>query len=507
MFKLLVIDDEIKQEKRKSVYQFMFEGEFETVYTSSQDEELKENLKKMYFDCIILDNNLDEELDKDEVIKILSTYGYPIIMLSNVRRFSDRELKKDGIVDFIALNLYFSLREDPDSSITKQALKDLRSRITHDIYISRKYSNIKDKSDFTICHLSDIQFCDPHIEEHSLRTFFSKLEEFILSRDKYIDLVVITGDVVFSGKEKEFKVAKESINKFIDKIQKNQMRKMDIVFVPGNHDFDYKCFLVSENTSQYKISEEGNNKRTESFREISPEQIQNLKITPDYFDDFKAESIYLSNFKKFAYEITKDYAYFLTPFYIEKTNYLNKGFKLIGVSNAFQYHKNIDGTKRYSFELDSDLIKDVKKPLNSIVLGHVDPRSLGYKTVCANQEDRCSADLFRTSCKNNGQCELWGDMQRLFLKVNGILYLYGHTHCSDIEISDDKKTLFVGAASSTGANPSEKTINIIELKDIQDKISAKISVHRAKAENISFQCSYNYTYYKETEEWKQNERK
>lgn len=510
MYKLLIIDDQNYTENRKDIYKFMFGGRFEIKCIDSEENNINDALKNEYFDCVILDNMLNSGLEKEMVISLINDYKYPIIMVSNVREFTEKEYEKEEIIDFISLNQYFKLRDlekkTLEEDFVKQTLKDLHERVTYDIFSSRKYKS-NEKSKLAICHLSDVQFCDPHIDKNDTRTLFTKLEDFIINRDTPIDVLVISGDIVFSGKEKEFENARNVIRDFQSKL-KRRRKNVNIILVPGNHDFDYKSYMLNgkemctlDNKEiagiVAKIKENIEGKKDIEFFE----EIVNSVITPSVFSEFEADSRYLTNFKEFAYEITNDLQYLKKNFYVINNLFIKRGFSFVGINNAYKYHKNQDDTKKYIYQLNSDIVEEFKEPIFSISIGHIDPRSLGYQKICGAQIDRCNSELYRSECCESGCCQKWGDMQRFFRRTKSIMYLFGHKHCSDIEISEDKTTLFVGAASPTGASMSEKTINVIELESRDKDVDVKIAVYRATAEKIKFVSTNEYLYNEKINQW------
>lgn len=510
MYSLLVIDDQNHTENRKSIYEFMFTDGFEISCIDSEEKNLLDALEKRVYDCIILDNNLDKGLEKNEVLDLLKEYNYPVIMVSNVREFTLREGNQSSIIDFISLNQYFALRdlqENPtennikEKELIKKCLRDLHERINLGIYRKSCYENCNKKK-LVLGHISDIQFCDPHVEDNALRTLFGKLEEFIINMDSPIDILIISGDIVFSGKRKEFEFAGEVIKKFMDKL-KRQRKTLEIMFVPGNHDFDYQCFWLKEE-EKCNLDLENVSTLFETIKNGEENKLFENKLTPNLFKDFFADSIYLNNFKQFAFELTGDSAYLNKDFYLVNRKYIKTGFSLVGFNNAYKYHKNKAGLKRYIFELDSDIVDEIKRPLLSIAIGHIDPMSLGYKNICSMQEDRCNDTLFKHECSEKGQCEKWGDMERLFARTHSIMYLSGHKHSSDIEISKNNEMLLIGAGAPTGANPCEKTMNIIEIEKIEEKIQVRISLHRANPEKISFLQLQDFEYDMKTNRWEQN---
>lgn len=516
MYKLLIIDDETYSDNRKEIYEFAFSKDFEIKCIESDEIQLESELKSCYYDCVILDNNLDKGLNKDDVLEKIKEYQYPVIMVSNSREFSVGEFLASRTIDCISLSHIFALRNvqnrssenDEIQNLVEKCLRDLKDRVERDIFEYHGYkSDVKDS--LTICHISDIQFCDPKAEENDIRTFFDKLAEFLLGLDSQVDILIITGDIVFSGKENEFREAKDYIKKFLEKMRASG-RKLDIMLVPGNHDYDYQYFFTGAKNCKLDVEEvkklncfieEDGAKLIEKKGYNSEGKDVEKKFTPDMFKDFKAEPVFLYNFKEFAYELTKDEKYSKKNFCIRNEKYQKSGFVLQGINNSYRYHKNIDGTKRYFFEYDYEVVGEMVKPLFSIIAGHIDPRSLGYDDICSNQQDRCSENLFRNRCCKKGQCEKWGDMERFFKKTNSIIYLSGHVHTSDIEVSKDKGMLFISATTPNGMNPGDRKLNVIQIKRGEEHIDAIVSAYSIGAEKIYAPVVQSYQYDLKCKKW------
>lgn len=496
MYKLLIIDDEM--DTREDIYKFMFDSRFSLVCIKSIEEELCKIMQEQYFDCVVLDNNLDDDLNREGVLQILEQYRYPIIMVSNIRNFSLKEHDKKHFIDCISLSQIFALRDVVDiqekQAFQEKFIKDLCDRVERAIYRYRGYDN-SEKNNLVICHVSDVQFCDPHSNDNDLRTLFDRLITFVKDFDSHIDILVITGDIVFSGKRKEFLVAKEVIEGFKNAMSQNRY-DIQILFVPGNHDFDYQSFLLDT---------EGHNLLDETKLQNMPtldnkQGLKELVIKPDLFIDFEANSNYLENFRAFSYAVTNNDSYFKENFFVRSERFAKCGFAIEGINNAYKFHRNNDSSKRYMYEYSSSIFGNFKSPLYTIIAGHVNPRDLGYQYNC-KQGDRCNDNTFRSVCGVTGQCEKWGDMEQIFEQSNAILYLCGHVHYSDVEISDNGKRLFVSAASPTGVNPNEKTLNIIELENWDENIVATISRYDAKTSGIMLNETSKYKFEKVKKCW------
>lgn len=84
-----------------------------------------------------------------------------------------------------------------------------------------------------IIHISDF-----HVREDEVFLDY-KIDAFINSFNEYNDIrnyvIAFSGDLAFSGKEKEYKKSRYLIGQFIKKLQ-DKDRNVDLIMVPGNHD-------------------------------------------------------------------------------------------------------------------------------------------------------------------------------------------------------------------------------------------------------------------------------
>lgn len=512
MYKILVIDDEIKNTSREEIYDFILTGKFEFSKVNNNIVEIQKLLDCDRFDCIILDNNLDIGESKSKVLKLIKSYDLPIIIVSNTRSFDVSDWDLPNVIDCISLKPFFQLKNLLQSKhvaklksiiqdTVKLSLHETEMRINKAIYKSRRYSNDTYDNRLTICHISDLQFGDLHTNPLDLNSFFSKLGEFINGRPVKPDLIAITGDIVFSGYESQFNLAKDVIEKFLNRVYESE-KEDKIVLVPGNHDFNYNCFIVDENKPNYKLTPESsyNFEQNKSKNEnIDVDKMINLKISPKDFEKFEGSDICLYNFSKFAYEITKDQRYFNSDFFIRKKSFLNKGFEIIGINNSYKFSKIENNKVRYEFD-DNKITGNINNSKNkSIIIGHATPESLGFKQTCVNKNYRCNKN-YDQECAEEG-CQKWGNTERVMTQLNGIIYLHGHGHFSDYKFSDDKAKVFISAGSPSGINKTEKTVNVIEIEENSDTINLKIIVNECTSVRIKHRCNYNLSYDKKEKVW------
>lgn len=97
----------------------------------------------------------------------------------------------------------------------------------------------------TILHLSDIHI---HGSSDLILKQANKIASacFTVARDSDACLIIVTGDIVFSGEKQQYDEAYLFLSIIKEEIQKEGCPLVDIVTVPGNHD----CSLIPENKSR-----------------------------------------------------------------------------------------------------------------------------------------------------------------------------------------------------------------------------------------------------------------
>ena len=85
---------------------------------------------------------------------------------------------------------------------------------------------------FSWLHLSDLHF-QYHNDSFESTFVYDKLLEDLKHIESLIDCVFITGDIAYSGKEEEYKIATEFFHNVSASLN---IPKNRFFFVPGNHD-------------------------------------------------------------------------------------------------------------------------------------------------------------------------------------------------------------------------------------------------------------------------------
>lgn len=91
--------------------------------------------------------------------------------------------------------------------------------------------------------LSVIHFSDIHIQNEK-DAVFKKKQEIInactnsISNKDYV-VIAVSGDIAFSGQEKQYTLAAQFFNEIVGSLYKKGINNVQMVYVPGNHDCDF----------------------------------------------------------------------------------------------------------------------------------------------------------------------------------------------------------------------------------------------------------------------------
>ena len=97
----------------------------------------------------------------------------------------------------------------------------------------------------TILHLSDIHIhnsSDPILEQaHTIASAC-----FTQARESDACLIIVTGDIAYSGEKQQYDEADLFFNLIKEELQKEGCSFVDIITVPGNHDCSLRSCLAKE---------------------------------------------------------------------------------------------------------------------------------------------------------------------------------------------------------------------------------------------------------------------
>ena len=246
MYRILIIDDEIEQ--REEIYKKLFDNVFQITLISNREEEIVNSLKDNLFDGIVLDSTLTSGAVTMKVQQCIKNFNGAVILVSDKREFDDSDRGDNQICDCISLRPLFNCIEAlAKEKVTEQKnilkalesgiIKDIQDRIRSVIKSIVGYADNQKNNKLSICHIADLQFGDPEASEFALNVFFTRLTAYLSEREPKPDLVVIAGDITYSGKREEFAMAESHIIPFLESIYGEEYHK-HLIVVPGNHDYN-----------------------------------------------------------------------------------------------------------------------------------------------------------------------------------------------------------------------------------------------------------------------------
>jgi formylglycine-generating enzyme required for sulfatase activity/predicted phosphodiesterase/energy-coupling factor transporter ATP-binding protein EcfA2 len=255
-------------------------------------------------------------------------------------------------------------------------------------------------STFQILHISDLHIKPKENFDRSvvLDPLIERLKEDIKSGFSP-EIVIVTGDIAYSGKKPEYKIAKT----FFDDFLKNLKLSNDRLFiVPGNHDVDFDEYRPNDAPSYENMAELNTDLEKKKYRKDL------LKGLEEYF-----------TFIKTHYSHLKSMHDHLIPFVHSYEAKCGKKIGLVGLNSAwmcrrYHYDKKLPYKEKIAFEM--------------IAIGEYQ-----IKLAMEELQRKCKHDLF-INVFHHPLSWLW-QIDREICKAyfDGNIVLTGHLHHSESE--------------------------------------------------------------------------
>lgn len=409
MFSITVIDDDSKREEQ---FLKILGNDFNIRFVSNEEDVHSEILKRPQ--AFIVDAQLDDywqALTFDEVLKSIDS-NTPVIIISNKLKEENYPLYSflSKAHQFNNIIHYFPWE---DFIIPIEKKENLVTNIKMEISKFYRMIGIYKKPDETIniLHISDLQFGDPSIRRSTNFTTTS-IPENLASKDIDIDIMIISGDIAYSGKTIEYEQAEKWINQFSDALWPSGYYPNQRIIIPGNHDFNFN--LVSAGKYEFQFNDK--------------KYIERKKYLGRY------NYLAFIPFRRFCTKITGNFSWLTNnhDLYMINEEFINWGIRFICINTAaldaphdpgrvFIIDENLD-------HLNQLLAKSSwKGDIYNILLIHHSPYSLGF------QEEN-----------NSKKISQWDNIYQ-FIQNNKIkMIVHGHKHKNTFEwnISNEKEDLF-----------------------------------------------------------------
>ena len=401
--KLLIVDDEF--EMRTPRWDRLFPTSSPFLYDGSLTAEKFRNANYSSYDAILLDINLTGwDMPLSEAIQRINGCR-PIVLLSD--KWTDSTplrvsealsaYPKTPIIQFIALNFVGDRFQGEEYS------KVMRELIEFGINQFRNQARLlkNDGDIIRIMHLSDPQYKDPG---HSDLSFLAESElKHILPMVGPIDLLLISGDIAYSGQPSEYQEAAKRLQIFIKRLfPRVEDRQERILLVPGNHDVNLKL-LASDNITYSFLD-----KQATIDNESHEVDLRSYSLHP---------------FRAFAFELTKDYKWHTR----RSLNWINESFLHLGI-RFYMLDSNSDidlktpGKAAYKqaafIDLDPDR-DEIRDPIFNIAISH-------HGFVDSSCEDEMCVEEINNKSVSLG-----------YFRTQQIrLFLHGHGHARTSRVID-----------------------------------------------------------------------
>lgn len=397
---VFVVDDEIEINK-KYYEMFLSKDYFNVRWAGNKSEFLGQDLS--IFDFVVLDVNLD--FWGISFVAALTKIGSsaPVVLVSSkipeektlVRILEGTDHADSvSILHIFDMSLLASLEETKAKDMAMVYCALLRASVKR-----KDISFIEPNQEVRILHLSDPQYGDPGTEDWSA-FIESDIAKFVKDRYPRIDFITITGDIVYSGKHEEYKVAHDSIERLLKGVIDGGPGSCAerLVLVPGNHDVDYRMSAVP-------IS-----------KVVSWDCALGVKLEHDFSGGVgdNASQYAMFSFRVFAYGLTRDYRWLSS----EKLNWIDDRFssfniRFINLNSAEEISWRLPSTATLNEASLSGLQDAAFEDSNSrftIAVSHHGPTDPDYPDTIESIDDD------------------WPAVSNFMRNANVKLWLHGHGH-------------------------------------------------------------------------------
>lgn len=393
--KVLVVDDNLNAHK-ELFESFLSAPDFSVTYCSTVDDFFAAAIES--FDVVLLDINLD--LWKLTYEKALQTIGEraPIALTSTAFKesFTTKKLQEgrwshpeSNIIQVFDMRL---LTIGVEEGEINQSSANTFSEILRALIQPKELLEKEHSKEITLLHISDPQYGDPGTDDWSI-LLEQQIGDFLKDNRYDPDIMVISGDIAFSGKLEEYEIAKVELRKLLEATSL-QNNLNSLVLVPGNHDVDFRMSSVPSLDSSF---DKTNN---------SVKVTQNITVQG-------GNSVFgMALFRKFAYELTSDPKWILS----ENLSWVNDklshiGLRFIHLNTADQISTSNINVPSLDALTTSQISDQLKKDSNffTIAVSHHGPAEKN-----SENGDHLSED--------------WSRVSQLFKAGRVQMWLHGHGH-------------------------------------------------------------------------------
>ncbi|BED90187.1 hypothetical protein PspMM1_26550 [Pseudoalteromonas sp. MM1] len=393
--KVLVVDDHLKAHK-ELFDSFLNAPDFSVKYCFTADDFVNAAIES--YDVVLLDINLDLwKLTYEKALQIIGESA-PIALTSTAFKesFTTKKLQEgrwshpeSKIIQVFDMRL---LTIGVDKGEINKSSANTFSEILRALIQPKELLDKANNKEITLLHISDPQYGDPGTDDWSI-LLEQQIGDYLKENLYDPDIMVISGDIAFSGKKEEYEIAKVELRKLLEATSL-QNNLNSLVLVPGNHDVDFRMSSVPSLDSSF---DKTNN---------------SVQVTQNSYIHGGNSVFGMALFRKFAYELTTDPKWILS----ENLSWVNDklshiGLRFIHLNTADQISTSNINVPSLDTITTNQISDELRKDNNffTIAVSHHGPAEKDY----ANG-DHLSED--------------WSRVSQLFKAGRVQMWLHGHGH-------------------------------------------------------------------------------
>lgn len=398
-YKILIIDDDWES-RRIGFETVLGEDYFDFDYVKNASPSELERIRLTKAHAIILDVNLDKwagHAKSDlftEIVKLILLRS-PVFLISN--NWNQENIQwVNNVKDLINIRYYLSWDNDIQTILNIQkdySYSGIRENLKRELdeFHAKESLAIDENETVKILQISDLQFGDNGFDEDS-----SLLEHVIpaylhAKGISNINLIIVAGDIVYSGLPSEYETASHWFEKFCPELL-GPNYKSRLLLIPGNHDVNLRLNAADIYKFDFKTR-----KLIDLIDSITNEH-HAYGLTP---------------YKEFAFELTGNQTYINNKNHLCFVNdrFVNWGLRFYHLNSvAEQNYTNPDKASIPEKYLSNLLhAPEIPKDTYKILLSHHDPQSFGYDAMGVWKPE-------------------WHTLSKFIQAAHIHMYLHGHRH-------------------------------------------------------------------------------
>jgi predicted phosphodiesterase len=419
----MIIDD--RKDRQLTYDSALAGGEFELLYiwTRSEFEKYKETPVDGYVIDVFLDKGDWKDINAATLLREEiqnAPRPAPVVLVSQVwhdPRVLD-VLKEAGdttakVVQYLAWPEFVQAATKGDEGTARRVALTNKLQFELDRWHGRSGFRPAPDDTIRILLLADLQYGDPHTDRKATWSESWIARTFAHRKEQVPDLIVLAGDVSYSGSPEQFALAEERIADDLmatlwDKNNVDRMRDR-IVLVPGNHDVNLRFSACDDYAFNL------NKKELERMPSAAALSFNSKEFARNGWHPTRHHEYALEPFRRFAQRLTGDANWARSPSlcWVDR-RFAQCGIRFFGINSVSEL--NAASPDYASF--DEKALRDIDRSVGANDSEGVFSIAVSHHGLRPDGAKRTEIDMAN-----------WAEKGCEFFKIHGInLWMYGHYH-------------------------------------------------------------------------------